>query len=65
MADLKTPTSLPGTTIRLQLEFRLEFKHRSFEQLYIISENSCKPIKDDQVIRVSVGLCFELNTDRN
>ena len=45
-----------------ELYFGLEFERNGFEERFIFSEGSFKPIRDDQVIRVAEGgLFFELN----
>ena len=45
-----------------ELDFGLEFERYGFEEHFIFTEGSSKPIRDDQVIRVAGdGLFFELN----
>ena len=45
-----------------ELDFGLEFERNGFEEHFIFTEGSSKPIGDDQVIRVAGdGLLFELN----
>ena len=47
---------------RRELDFGLEFERNGFEEHFILTEGSSKPIRDDQVIRVARGgLFFELN----
>ena len=47
---------------RRELDFGLEFERNGFEEHFIFTEGSSKPIRDDQVIRVARGgLFFELN----
>ena len=47
---------------RRELDFGLEFECNGFEEHFIFTEGSSKPIRDDQVIRVAGdGLFFELN----
>ena len=47
---------------RRELDFGLEFERNGFEEHFIFTEGSSKPIRDDQVIRVAGdGLFFELN----
>ena len=45
-----------------ELDFGLEFERNGFEEHFIFTEGSSKPIRDDQVIRVAGdGLFYELN----
>ena len=45
-----------------ELDFGLEFERNGFEEHFIFTEGSSKPIRDDEVIRVAGdGLFFELN----
>ena len=45
-----------------ELDFGLEFERNGFEEHFIFTEGSSKPIRDVQVIRVAGdGLFFELN----
>ena len=45
-----------------ELDFGLEFERNGFEEHFIFTEGSSKPIRDDQVIRVAGdGLFFELS----
>ena len=45
-----------------RVDFGLEFERNGFEEHFISTEGSSKPIRDDQVIRVTGdGLFFELN----
>ena len=45
-----------------ELDFGLEFERNGFEEHFIFTEGSSKPIRDDQVIRVAGdGLLYELN----
>ena len=45
-----------------ELDFGLEFERNGFEEHFIFTEGSSKPIRDDQVIRVAGGgLFFESN----
>ena len=47
---------------RRELDFGLEFERNGFEEHFIFSEGSSKPIRDDEVIRVARdGLFFEMN----
>ena len=47
---------------RRELEFGLEFERNGFDEGYVFTEGSSKPIRDDQVIQVpGGGLFFELN----
>ena len=47
---------------RRDLEFGLEFERNGFDEGYVFSEGSSKPIGDNQVIPVPRGgLFFELN----
>ena len=45
-----------------ELDFGLEFERNGFEEHFIFTEGSSKPIRDDEVIRVAGdGLFVELN----
>ena len=45
-----------------ELDYWLEFERNGFEEHFIFTEGSSKPIRDDKVIRVAGdGLFFELN----
>ena len=45
-----------------ELDFGLEFERNGFEECFIFSEGSSKPIRDNQVIGVAEGgLFFKLN----
>ena len=47
---------------RRELDFGLEFVRNGFEEHFIFTEGSSKPIRDDQVIRAAGdGLFVELN----
>ena len=47
---------------RRELDFGLKFARNGFEERFIFTEGSSKPIRDDQVLRVAGdGLFFELN----
>ena len=45
---------------RRELEFGLEFERNGFDEGYVFSEGSSKPIRDDQVIPVP-GAAYFLN----
>ena len=49
-----------------ELDFGLEFERNGFEEHFIFTEGSSKPIRDNQVIRVAGdSLFFELNIEGN
>ena len=49
-----------------ELDFGLEFERNGFEEHFIFTEGSSKPIRDDKVIRVAGdGLFFELKFEGN
>ena len=51
---------------RRELDFRLEFERNGFEEHFIFTEGSFKPIRDDHMIGVAGdGLFFEFNIEGN